>query len=221
MSDSLAKITEYLATRQYSSEVIVVDDGSTDRTALIVQDMADEDDRVHLVQAVHGGKGHACKQGVLASHGDWIFLCDADLSMPIAELSKFTDRFNDNQPILIGSREVVGASRIDEPDHRHLMGRGFNWLVRSIAVKGIEDTQCGFKCFRRDVALNVFSLQTIPGWGFDVEVLFIARKHGYPVIEIPITWQYQEHSKVRPVVDAVKMLREVCQVRLNDWRGRY
>lgn len=218
---SLRQIKEYLQCQPYSSEVIVVDDGSLDGTARVVESFMSEYSSLRLVRAAHGGKGHACKQGIFHSRGQWLFLCDADLSMPIAELSSFVGLFNQHAPILIASRELPASQRHGEPWYRHLMGRVFNMLVQMLAVKGIQDTQCGFKCFRADVARDIFRVQRINGWGFDVEVLFVARKRGYAIIEVPINWYYRSHSKVHPVRDTIHMFREVWQVRWNDWHRYY
>ncbi len=218
---SLRQIKEYLQRQPYSSEVIVVDDGSVDGTAAVVEAFMSEYNSLRLVRAVHGGKGHACKQGVFHSRGQWLFLCDADLSMPIAELSSFVPLFTRHAPILIASRELPASQRHGEPWHRHVMGRVFNALVQILAVRGIQDTQCGFKCFRADVARDIFRVQRISGWGFDVEVLFVARKRGYDIIEVPINWYYRSHSKVHPVRDTIHMFREVWQVRWNDWHRCY
>lgn len=221
LADSLKQIQTYFEAQPYASEVIVVDDGSTDRTVNIVEESLRTYPALRLVRAAHGGKGHACKQGVLASKGEWLFLCDSDLSMPIEEFAKFEPFFDGRYEIVIASREAPGARRHGEPKYRHLMGRVFNWLVRTLAVRRIQDTQCGFKTFRADVAKTLFGKQTIDGWGFDVEVLFIAQKRGYRIAEVPINWYYRTHSKVKPVQDTVNMVREVWRVRSNDWRGRY
>jgi len=123
--------------------------------------------------------------------------------------------------LAIASREIEGARRYDESAHRHLMGRVFNLVVRLLAVRGIRDTQAGFKCFRREAAQQLFPLQTINGWGFDVEILFIAQRRGLRIVEVPINWYYKNHSQVRPVQDTYNMLREILKVRLNAWRGQY
>ncbi len=212
---------DYLAAQDYSSEVIVVDDGSTDRTAEITQKLMSKYHGLRLLAVEHGGKGHACCQGVLHSHGQWLLLCDSDLSMPIEDVARFMPLLHSNCPIVIASREVPGARRHDEPGYRHLMGRVFNLLVRTLAVPGIEDTQCGFKCFRADIARDIFAVQTITGWGFDVELLYIALKRGHRIAEVPIDWYYRANSKVKPVHDTVNMLREIIQVRVNDLKGCY
>jgi len=116
---------------------------------------------------------------------------------------------------------VRGARRIDEPYYRHLMGRVFNLIVRILAIPHIQDTQCGFKSFRRETARDVFALQTIDGWGFDVEILFIALRHGYKLVEVPIDWYYRPQSRISPLRDAISMVLEVLRVRLNGLRGRY
>jgi dolichyl-phosphate beta-glucosyltransferase len=123
--------------------------------------------------------------------------------------------------VAIASREVKGARRVGEPQYRHLMGRVFNLIVRVLAIPRIQDTQCGFKVFRREPARDVFALQTIDGWGFDVEVLFIALKRKYTLIEVPITWYYKPQTKISPVRDSINMVIEVLKVRRNGWRGKY
>ncbi len=218
---TLQDTMEFYNHQNYSFEVTVVDDGSVDHTAQIVQEAIQKHPDLNLLRVSHGGKGHACRNGVLASRGEWVFLCDSDLSMPIAEFTKFSALFAHTTPILIASRETPGARRIGEPEYRHVMGRVFNTLVRWLAVAGLQDTQCGFKCFRADVAHQLFRAQTIPGWGFDVEILFIARKWGYTIQEVPIDWYYRGQSKVKPVQDTFNMVRELLKIRLNDLHGMY
>lgn len=218
---SLEKIVAFLGQQSYGAEVIVVDDGSADSTARIVAEFAARHPVVSLLKVKHGGKGHAVKSGMLAAAGENRFLCDADLSMPIEEISKFFPYMQAGFNIAIGSREGKGAQRYGEPALRHLMGRVFNLIVRLVAVRGLDDTQCGFKCFSRKSVEVVFPLQSLDGWSFDVEVLFIARKYGLRIAEVPIQWYYMSSSKVSPVRDTYRMFREALSVRLNDWRGRY
>jgi dolichyl-phosphate beta-glucosyltransferase len=221
LPETLPRIVDFLRAQTYPCEVIVVDDGSTDGTADVVEGIAAEAPSVRLIKNEHRGKGYAVKTGVLAAGGDYIFLCDADLSMPIEEVANFLPPALEEYDVAIGSREVEGARRYDEPGLRHLMGRVFNTLVRLLAVRGFQDTQAGFKCFARQAAQEMFPYQTMDGFGFDVEILFIAQKRGYRIVEVPINWYYMSNSRVSPVSDSVRMFREILQVRMNDWRGLY
>jgi dolichyl-phosphate beta-glucosyltransferase len=214
-------VVEFVEAQTYQAEVLVVDDGSVDRTVEIVEKLAAQHPCVRLVRAEHGGKGHAVKTGMLQARGEFAFLCDADLAMPITELPKFLPPQQNNYQVAIGSREVAGAVRYNEPAYRHLMGRVFNWLVKVLAVPGFEDTQCGFKCFHASASQELFSQQTINGFGFDVEVLYIAQKRGHKIIEVPIHWYYQSESKVHPIKDTIRMVRDIIQVRQNDRLGLY
>jgi len=141
--------------------------------------------------------------------------------MPVEEIAKFMPPALSGYDVAIASREAPGARRIGEPHYRHLMGRVFNFIVRTLAIPRIQDTQCGFKAFRREVARDIFSVQTIDGWGFDVEVLFVALKRGYKLVEVPITWYYMPQSRINPIRASIEMLGEVLRVRLNGWRGLY
>ena len=221
LPNSLPQIIQFVRNQDYAIEVVVVDDGSTDRTAEIVKEFQKEATFISLKTVEHGGKGHAVKAGMMQAEGEYLFLCDSDLSMPIEEVTKFLPPELDAYDVAIASREVDGAHRYNEPAYRHLMGRVFNQIVRLLAVHGIQDTQAGFKCFRRDAARELFPLQTINGWGFDVEILFIAQRRGMQIVEVPINWYYADRSQVKPIQDTYNMLREVLKVRLNAWQGRY
>lgn len=218
---TLPEVISFVDGQDYKIEVLVVDDGSLDRTSEIVREFAAKFEYVQLLQPGHGGKGHATKTGMLRARGEYAFLCDADLAMPITELPKFLPPHENGYQVAIGSREGEGAVRYHEPAYRHLMGRVFNWLVKILAVPGFEDTQCGFKCFHRSVVHDLFSNQTIDGFGFDVEVLYIAQKRGYKIIEVPIHWYYQSESKVHPIKDTIRMVRDMLAVRRNDRLGLY
>ena len=218
---TLQRVLEYLGRQSYASEVLVVDDGSTDATAALVRGFAEGHPQVRLIEQPHRGKGHAVKSGMLAARGRFRFLCDADLAMPIEEVAGFLPPALPEVEVAIGSREAPGAQRHGEPAYRHLMGWLFNRVVRTVAVRGLLDTQCGFKCFRGDVAEHLFSQQRLDGFGFDVEVLFLAQKGGLRIAEVPINWYYQRESKVHPVRDTLRMLQEVLQVRWNFLRGYY
>jgi dolichyl-phosphate beta-glucosyltransferase len=174
-----------------------------------------------LQREPHGGKGAAVRAGMLAAAGELRFMCDADLSMPVRELPRFLDVVPRACDIAIGSREGAGARRVGEPAHRHVIGRGFNALVRSLAIPSINDTQCGFKLFTAGAAAAVFPHVTIDGWAFDVEMLWIATRRGLRIREIPIEWHYRDYSRVSPLRDAVVMLRDVVKIRANAARGLY
>lgn len=204
-----------------SYEIRVVDDGSTDATAAIVRQIAQTDSRVVLQQEAHAGKGAAVRAGLLAARGGLRFMCDADLSMPVSELPRFLAVVPSECDIAIGSREGPGARRVGEPEHRHVLGRGFNTLVKSLVVPGLDDTQCGFKLFTARAVEMVFPLTTISGWAFDVEVLYIARLHGLRVCEVPIEWHYRELSRVSAVSDPLRMMRDVLRIKANAMRGVY
>ena len=216
---TLDKVVEYLSDQPYSWDVTVVDDGSSDATAELVGERAEKLDGVRLERIPHAGKGWAVKHGMLSTSGEYRFMCDADLAMPISLLGSFLERMNEGFDVVLGSRQISGARRYDEPVTRHAMGRIFNGFVRLAAVGGYADTQCGFKCFRGQAADRLFGLQRTRGLGFDVEVLYLARKQHLRVLEIPIDWYHIKDSKVRVGVDSFSMIRDTLRVRLHDLRG--
>ena len=218
---SLARVSEYLSSRGEPYEVIVAVNGSTDRTADVARAAARSDPNLRVIQTQRRGKGLAVRLGVLDAQGSRVVFCDADLSTPIEEVVGLADRLDGQYQVVIASREGHGSRRIGEPYLRHLMGRVFNGLVRALAVPGIQDTQCGFKAFTRAAARDVFSRQTIDGFGFDVELLYLARRRGYRVREVPVTWVYAASSRVDPLRDTVRMFADVIRVRLNALRGAY
>ena len=158
---------------------------------------------------------------MLESQGQYCFIADADLSMPIEHLGRFLPPDLADFDVAIGSREALGARRFQEPLRRHLMGRIFNGMVRLLAVRGISDTQCGFKCFSAQAAEALFPLQRSQGFGFDVEILFLAQKLGMRIVEVPIDWYYHGGSKIRPLRDGFLMSKDILSVRWNDLKGRY
>lgn len=219
---SLDRLRDFLTTFDRPWEIVVVDDGSSDRTAGIVEEHAGDDNRIRLIRAQHGGKGAAVKRGMMEAKGEWRFLSDADLSMPPEELARFFDSTNGRPKfdISIGSREAAGSRRIDEPWARHFLGRVYNWTVKLVAIRGIEDTQCGFKLYSAKAAKVVFPLQRLQGFAFDVENLFIARNAGFSIGEVPIDWQYYEGGKVT-LGGSVAAYVGIFRVRLNHMLGRY
>jgi glycosyltransferase involved in cell wall biosynthesis len=214
-------LTRYLDAGSKRVEVLIVENGSSDATARIGDAMARRDDRFRCLHLENPGKGGAVQRGILSAHGETVMFCDADFSMPITDVGRLCAALEGGADIAIASREIAGAVRVGEPARRHLMGRVFNWLVRTVAVPGIGDTQCGFKAFRREVAKDLFARQRITGWAFDVEILYLARKRGYCIAEVGVTWRYDPSSRVRPVRDTMSMLRELFMIRVNDMRGLY
>lgn len=217
---SLHKIDEFLAQQPYRGEVLVVENGSTDNTTAVAESFAASHPYVRVLHS-QKGKGAAVRLGMLEATGQYRFMCDADLSMPIEEVSKFLPPVVNSYAVAMASREAPGAQRYGEPFYRHLMGRVFNQIVRWLAIPQFQDTQCGFKCFRGDIASEVFQRQTMNGLGFDVEAVAIALARGHRVVEIPINWYFDPDSRVRPVHDTVRMVREVWQVRQNLRSGAY
>ncbi|MGI5837136.1 MAG: dolichyl-phosphate beta-glucosyltransferase [Chloroflexota bacterium] len=218
---ALSKLKAFLAKEPPHYEVLVVDDGSKDSTPAIVNEAMASFPELRLLREQHRGKGHAVRKGMLAARGQYVMFCDADFSMPVEEVVKFSQALSNGCEVAIGSREVQGARRIGEPWHRHLMGRVFNLLVRVMAIPGLQDTQCGFKAFTREAAQEIFGRQVIDGFGFDVEVLYIARKMGMRITEVPVNWYYSPSSRVDPIKDTIRMFNDVMQVRSNDRRGLY
>lgn len=218
---TLKRVTDFLSGQPYPAEILVVDDGSRDRTVEVVGEFARDHPNLRLVRRPHRGKGAAVRAGMLEAAGEFRFLCDADLSMPIEEVTRFLPPTLTGVDVAIGSREAAGARRYDEPFHRHLMGRVFNAVVRLVAVGGFNDTQCGFKCFRGEAAEWLFRRQRIDGFGFDVEILYLAVKRGFSVVEVPIDWYHVPTDRIDPLRDSFRMFGEAMSVRWNDWRGLY
>lgn len=217
----LEKIDAFLKTQPYSAEVVIVENGSNDKTFEIAQAFAKAYPYIRAMQVDTRGKGLAVKAGMLASDGDFRFICDVDLSMPIEEIVKFLPPHINGYDISIGTREGKEAHRIGEPEYRHMMGRVNNWIIKLTILRGFEDTQCGFKMFNRESAEDLFSVQQMTGIGFDIELLFVARKRGYKVREVPITWYFDSDSRMRLVQDSLKLLREIWEIRRNWQQGLY
>ena len=232
LPDTLAQILGYLERQSYRSEVLVADDGSTDSTAAVVEQLATRYASLRLLPLDHRGKGFAVRAGALAAGGEYVLLCDADLAVPIEEWEKLLGWLNRGYEVAIGSREGLGARRLGEPWYRHLMGRVFNLIVQAVAVGGIQDTQCGFKALRGDVAHDLFQRVQVYGehaprvhgaavTAYDVELLFLARARGYRIAEVPVMWRYGTETKVSPVRDSWRNLRDVLTVRWYALRGKY
>jgi glycosyltransferase involved in cell wall biosynthesis len=218
---TLDTLFRYLHARDYSSEILVVENASADGTADLVRQECIRHPELRLLQTTRLGKGRAVRIGMLHATGEWRFFCDSDLSMPIEELDRFLPPISGDADISIGSREAPGAHRHGEPVLRHVTGRIFTQMVKWFVMGGFEDTQCGFKCFRAAVAEDLFSRQRLNGWSFDVEVLYLARRAGYRIREVPIPWFFRADSRVRLVGDSLHMLMDLARIHWNTRRGLY
>ncbi len=234
LGETLRIVTAYLHRQPYSWEVLVVDDGSNDGTRALAETYATvrAGARVRVIANAHRGKAYAVRSGVLAAQGKIVGFTDADLATPIETLDTSIALFATGADVVIGSREGLGAIRHDEPPYRHLMGRIFNGLVQIVALPGIQDTQCGFKIMRGTVARTLFTATRLYGedspaptgpavTGFDVELLYLARRRGYRIAEVPVNWQYIAESKVNPLRDTIRNVRDLVMVRVNSLIGRY
>jgi glycosyltransferase involved in cell wall biosynthesis len=218
---TLARVESFLHTQPFESEAILVDSGSTDRTAQISAEFARRHPSFRVFQEPRPGKGLAVRRGMLEAKGDFRFICDADLSMPIEQVPRFLPPVLADVDIAIASREAPGARRFGEPGYRHWVGRAFNWIVRRLAIPQFQDTQCGFKCFRAKPAEDLFAVQRLDGWTFDVEVLYIALRRGYRVAEVPIPWYFEPGSRVRILRDSAAMFIDLFRIRRNWSHGLY
>ena len=218
---TLEQIFAFLNGQSFSSEVIVVENGSSDRTLELANEFAKNHSTLIVIHEEGRGKGNAVQRGMLSAHGEYRFICDADLSMPIEELPKFLPPLLYDFDIAIGSREAKGAVRYNEPSYRHLGGRVINFVIRLLILPGLNDTQCGFKCFRAEVCDMLFRQQTLSGWSFDIELLYLARRKKLRIKEIPIQWYYDADSKVSAVRDALRMIGDIFRIHRNAIRGRY
>jgi dolichyl-phosphate beta-glucosyltransferase len=221
LPDTLSKVGSFLEGQVYSSEVWIVDNNSTDRTAEIIQEYIARYTNFQGLFEKKPGKGAAVRCGMLKAQGEFLFMCDADLSMPIEEVNKFLPPHLEGFDIAIASREAPGAVRYGEPQFRHLGGRLMNCLIQLFALPGLNDTQCGFKCFSASTTKDLFQQQTLSGWSFDIELLYIARRRGLTIVEIPIPLIFHQESKVNPFRDALKFLLDIKKIRQNADQGMY
>ncbi|PIU68690.1 MAG: glycosyl transferase [Armatimonadetes bacterium CG07_land_8_20_14_0_80_40_9] len=217
IGDSLRKIKEYLNKESYSYEIIVVDDGSKDETVKKVEDITKEWEDIYVLKnEKNQGKGYSVRRGILSAKGEYILFSDADLSTPIEEVERLINFLKEGYDLAIGSRALKDSKiRIHQPYYRELMGRFFNFFVQVLLFKGIKDTQCGFKVFRREVAKELFSQQKIDGFSFDVEILYLAHKFNYKIKEVPVVWLNSKVSRVNPLKHSLQMFKELLRIRAN------
>lgn len=225
------QVLAYLKAQDYSWEVIFSDDGSTDGTIEALSRYASEEDQVFLLRNPHAGKAPTVATGMLEARGEWRLFTDFDQSTPLSEVEELLPYTSKGYEVIIGSREAPGARRDKEPLYRHLMGKVFNVLVQILAVPGIYDTQCGFKLFSEAATDVLFRRLVIYGGreertdaytgAFDVEVLYLARKLGFRIKEVPIRWMHSATDRVNPWKDSFRMLRDIVRIRLASLRNKY
>ena len=220
---SLDRILSFLRSQPYSSEVIIVDDGSQDRTVELIRERYGNQDGVRICQQpLNLGKGEAVKQGMLLGSGEYLFFSDADLSVPIEALPTFLTHLEDRCDITIGTRQKSGALiEVHQPFYREFMGKIYTSLSNWILGLPISDFTCGFKGFRREAARELFSRQRLKNWSFDAEILYLAQLKGYRLQEIPVHWRNDERTKVKLWRDIVNSFLGLIQIRLYDLWGKY
>lgn len=220
---TLEKVLGYVRSQAWDAEVIVVNDGSRDNTADIVREFMQNNPALRLLENPgNRGKGYSVRHGMLNTRGRIVLFSDADLSSPIEEAPKLFEALEEGADIAIGSRWLRAEMQTQrQPLHRQLFGRIFNLLLRLTLGLQFKDTQCGFKAFKQPAAQAIFPLQKIERWGFDPEILFLARKLGYTVKEVPVRWGHSGGARINPLVDGARMFQEMLHIRWNDLKGRY
>lgn len=223
LEPTLRRVMDYIASRGLDAEVIVVDDGSRDRTSAIVHGLRDEFENLRLIRlAENRGKGYAVRTGVINAWGRYVLFMDADGATSIDEIERLETAMQADAAIAIGSRQLRAPDvQVKARLVRRTMGRTFHRCVSLLTVRGIEDTQCGFKLFRADAAHDLFSRMRMDGFSFDVEVLLMAQRRGYPIAEVPVNWTHQPGSRVNLVADSLRMLRDLFVIRGHAIRGDY
>jgi dolichyl-phosphate beta-glucosyltransferase len=226
----LQQMKDLLNNFKFSWEVLIIDDGSTDGSVELLQKFCQKNIGFRLIKNKHMGKAGTVATGVKEASGQYILFTDFDQATPISEFSKLLPYLKSSHDIVIGSREVAGSKREKEPFYRHLMGRGFNFGVKLIAVRGFHDTQCGFKAFEANVAKDLFSklqvykpkeiISAFTG-AFDVEILFIAKKMKLKIAEVPVHWKHVVTDRISPLKDSILMAIDVIKIRLYHLAGRY
>ena len=229
---TLEEIGKFVDESTGTIEVLLVDDGSTDSTSEIMQDWCTYRKYARKIRISHSGKAHAVWKGIREASQSRVLFMDADLAVPLSEISKLTTELDAGADVAIGSREMSSSQRADESIARHFRGRLFNWFVALLAIRGIRDTQCGFKAFQTKAIQHIYAesllyrnepthLRRPSVTAFDVELLFLARRLGYTIKEIGVNWRHIPNSKVDPIRDPLRMALEVLRIRINAFLGRY
>lgn len=220
---TLEKVLGFVRAKDWNAEIVVVNDGSRDNTTGIIQSFAAANPAVRLIENPgNRGKGYSVRNGMLQARGQIILFSDADLSSPIEESSKLLEAISAGADVAIGSRWLRAETQTQrQPLYRQILGRVFNLLLGMTLGLNFKDTQCGFKAFRRAAAQTIFPLQRIERWGFDPEILFLARKFGFEVREVPVAWGHSGGTRINPLIDGSRMFQEMLHIRWNDLTGKY
>ena len=223
IASTIEKVLAHANQHDWSAEIIVVNDGSKDDTAQIVREYASQDPMLRLIENPgNRGKGFSVKNGMLHANGEILLFSDADLSSPIAEADKLFAAIRQGADVAIGSRWLKTELQIQrQPFYRQIFGRVFNLALRVVLGLKFKDTQCGFKAFRRSAAMQLFPSQQIERWGFDPELLYLAKRYGIHVAEVPVAWSHREGTRINPLRDGIRMLGEMFVIRWNALTGKY
>ena len=227
IESTVNEVTSFLTGKGYSYEVIIVDDGSKDDTLDIVKryKTVNSNGNIKILENISNrGKGYAVRNGIMQATGDYILFMDADNSTRIFELERMLPGFKDGYDIVIGSRRlknIPGDIVISQPSYRHILGEIYIFLSRLFFKIGVRDYNCGFKMFRNDVAMKIFSKQRMNDWSFDLETLFLAEKYNFKIKELPVNWKHCEGSKVRPILDGIKSFISLFKIKVNDISKKY
>ncbi len=223
IEQTLRRVLQCVRERCWDAEVLVVDDGSSDRTAAMVRTQMQSAPELHLIQNPgNRGKGYSVRNGLLQAAGEIVMFTDADLSAPMEEAERLFAAIQEGADVAIGSRWLDRSRQtLHQPLYRRFFGRCFNALTRAVMGLPYADTQCGFKAFRRTAAQVIFRLQRVERWGFDPEILFISRKLGFTIAEVPVSWGHDERSKISYLRDGSRMLQDMATIRSNSMLGRY
>lgn len=224
----LDELVKYLKEQEYGYEVIFSDDGSSDATVKLLKNFIKGKKQYRILENKHAGKAPTVTAGVLAAKGEYILFTDFDQATPIAEIEKVFGEFEKGADLVIGSREGFGAARKGEPLYRHLMGRVFNLVVKTLTSLPYGDTQCGFKAFRFETVQDLFKSLKVKRkakdaytGAFDVELLYLAKKRGFKISQIPVEWRFQETIRINPIKDSWRMFWDVVRIKINDFKGVY
>jgi len=226
----LDEIANFLNRQHFSWEVLLVNDGSTDNTPRLLSQFVRNNRGFRQVNIPHGGKFKTISKGVAEAKGEYILFCDFDQSTPISEVNKFLPYFKNRVGVIIGSRVGKGSERVGDPFFRYFRSRVLNFIIQLVLFRGIEDTQCGFKAFKKNVAIKLFKNLKVtplakPKGGFmgpfDIELLFLAHKFGYKIISVPVIWHYFPSHRLSTLAEPLKFILDILRIRLYDWLGKY